>query len=95
MFVSMIQFILEIPEVGSIKEKRRVVKSIKDRIQNKYRVSVAEVDLQDSLRFTQIGAAQVTNSRRYGESVMHKILAFVEDHAEGRLVDAKIMTEFY
>ncbi len=95
MYVSMIQFIIEMPEVGSIKEKRRVVKSLKDRIQHKYRVSVAEVDLQESLRFTQIGAAQVTNSKRFGESVMHKILAFVEENADGRLVDAKIMTECY
>ncbi len=93
MIVSMIQFIVEMPEVFSIKEKRRIVKSLKDRIQHRFRVSIAEVDLLDSLRFAQIGAAKVTNSKQFGEQVMHKILAFVEENISGRLVDAKIMSE--
>ena len=95
MVVSMIQFIIELPEVHSIKDKRRIVKSLKDRIQQRYKVSIAEVDLQESLRFTQIGAALVSNSKRFGESVMHKILGYVEENAPGRLADAKIMTEQY
>ena len=95
MVVSMIQFIIEMPEVTSIKDKRRIVKSLKDRIHHKYKVSIGEVDLLDSLRFAQIGAAKVTNSRQIGEKVMQKILAFVEENISGRLVDAKIMSEHF
>jgi len=91
----MIQFIIEVPHVSSIKDKRRVVKSLKDRIQHRFKVAVAEVDLQDALKFAQIGAATVTNSKKYGEAVMNKILRFVEDNSSGRIVDAKILTEFY
>lgn len=91
----MIQFILDIPGVVSIKDKRRVIKSLKDRIAHKYKVSVSEIDLQDSLRFAQIGVAKVSNSKKFGESVMHKILGFIEENVPGRLVDAKIMTQHF
>ena len=93
MFVSMIQFIIDIPGMTSLKDKRRVIKSLKDRIQSKYKVSVAEVDLLDSLRFAQLGAAMVSNSKKFGESVMQKIMNFVTENVSGRLMDAKIMTE--
>ncbi len=95
MIVSMIQLVLEMPGVTSIKEKRRVVKSLKERLIRRFRVSAAEVDLHESLSFAQIGAAVVTNSRTHGESIMHKILAFVEDEALGRVQDVEIHTENY
>ena len=95
MVVSMIQFIIDIPGVTSIKEKRRVVKSLKDRIERKYHVSISETDLQESLRFAQIGVAKVSNSKKFGESIMHKILSFVEENTPGRLVDARVMTEHF
>ena len=95
MIVSMIQFILEIPGSASLKDKRRVIKSLKDRIQSKFKVSVAEVDLQSSIKFAQIGVALVSNSKRYGESVMQKILSYMEENTPGRMIDAKIMTEHF
>jgi uncharacterized protein YlxP (DUF503 family) len=95
MVVSMIQVRLELPAIESIKDKRRIVVSLKDQLHKKYRVSVAEVDLQDSLRFAQIGAAYVSNSKRLGETVMQKTLAFVESHFDGRVMDAEIFSESY
>ncbi|TVR02857.1 MAG: DUF503 domain-containing protein [Spirochaetaceae bacterium] len=95
MVVSMIQFIIELPDVTSIKEKRRIVHSVRDRLIRKYKLSVAEVDLLDSLAYSQIGAALVSNSKRYGETVMHKVLAFLEDECEGRLHDVQIISEQY
>ena len=95
MVVSMIQVRLELPAIESIKDKRRIVVSLKDQLHKKYRVSVAEVDLQDSLRFAQIGAAYVSNSKRLGETVMQKTLGFVESHFDGRVMDAEIFSESY
>lgn len=93
MVVSMIQFIMEFPEVTTIKDKRRMVKSLNDRVFRKFRCSVAEVDLQQSLAFAQIGAAYVSNSVRFGESVMQKVLTFLEDEAPGRIHDISIHSE--
>ena len=95
MIVSMIQLIIEIDYIKSKKDKRNTVKSLKDRISNKYKVSISEVDLQDSLNFTQIGAAYVTNSKVHGEKVMHNILNFVEENCPGRIIDVKIMSQAF
>lgn len=95
MVVSMIQFIIELPDSTSIKEKRRVVKSLRDKLIRRFRVTAAEVDLHQSLVFSQVGAAVVSNSRSHGESVMQKVLTFVEDEAVGRIQDVQIVSEVY
>ena len=93
MVVSMIQMVLEIPDIGSIKEKRRVVRSVKDKLQRRFRLSVAEVDLQDSLTFAQIGGAYVSNSRIFGESVLRKAFAMIENEVPVRIQDMSIHSE--
>lgn len=95
MVVSILRFNIDLPDINSIKEKRQIVRSVKDRIQRKFKLSIAEIDFQDSLRFAQIGAALVSNSRQYGESVLHKLLRFVEETVPGRIRDADIFSEFY
>ncbi|MEI6388370.1 MAG: DUF503 domain-containing protein [Spirochaetota bacterium] len=95
MVVSLIQIIFEIPESSSLKDKRSVVSSAKERIRRKFRVSCAEVDLLDSLRFAQIGAALVSNSREFGETVMNRILSFVEGELALKVHDSQIHTEVY
>ncbi len=95
MVVSMIQFRLELPPIASIKDKRRIVSSLKEKLANRFHLSVAEVEMQDSLRYAQIGAALVSNSRSFGESVMHKVLAFVEKNSEGVLLETEIFSETY
>jgi uncharacterized protein YlxP (DUF503 family) len=91
----MIQIRIELPPLESIKDKRRIVLSLKEKLANKFHLSVAEVGELDSLRYARIGAALVSNSRRFGESVMHKALAFAEQNCEGVLQDAEVMSETY
>ena len=95
MVVSMLDLIVELPESTSLKDKRRVVSSVKERLRIKFRVSCAEVDLLDSLSFAEIGAALVSNSREFGESVMHKALAVAEDEFGLRVHNAEIHSEMY
>jgi len=93
MVVSMIQIIFEIPDIGSIKEKRRIVKSVKDKLQRRFHMSVAEVDLQDSLSFAQIGGALVSNSRTFGETVLQKAFKIIEDEVPVRIQDMSIHSQ--
>ncbi|GHV00045.1 hypothetical protein FACS189483_09860 [Spirochaetia bacterium] len=93
MIVSMIQIIFEIPDVESIKDKRRVIRSIKDKFQRRFHLSAAEVDLQDSLTFGQIGGALVSNSRSFGETVLNKAFKMIEDEVPIRIQDMKIHSE--
>jgi uncharacterized protein YlxP (DUF503 family) len=89
----MIQMIFEMPDIGSIKDKRRIVKSIKDRLERRFHLSAAEVDLQDSLTFAQIGGAFVSNSRSFGETVLNKAFKMIENEAPVRIQDVTIHSE--
>ena len=93
MIVSMIKIIFEIPEVGSIKEKRAVVKPIIDKLYRRFKISAAEVDLQDSLSFAQIGGALVSNSKVFGETVMQKAFNLIEKETPVRIQDISIYSE--
>ena len=94
MVVAMLQVIVKLPEgIGSIKDKRRIVNSLKQRIRNKFYVSSAEVALNDSLGFAQIGAALVTNSRAHGERVLHKIILFLENETSVGLYEVETHLE--
>ena len=93
MIVSMIQIIFEIPDVGSLKEKRRIMRSVKDKLQHRFHMTAAEVDLLDSISFGHIGAALVSNSRSFGESVMHKAFEMIERDIPVRIQDISIYSE--
>jgi len=93
MIVSMIQLIFEIPDVDNIKEKRRIIRSVKDKLQRRFHMSAAEIDLQDSLSFGQIGGALVSNSRTFGETVMQKAFQMIENETPVRIQDMSIHSE--
>jgi len=93
MVVSMMQILFEIPGACSLKEKRQVVRSLKDKLQRRFHLSAAEVDLQDSLAFAQIGGALVSNSRVFGESVLRKAFAMIENEAPVRIQNMSIHSE--
>jgi len=93
MIVSMIQIIFEIPDTVNIKEKRKIVKSVLDKMRRRFHLSAAEVDLQDSLSFAQIGGAIVSNSKTFGETVMHKAFDLIEKETPVRIQDMKIHSE--
>jgi len=93
--VSILHFTIDLPGISSLKEKRQILRSLKDRLQRKFKLSVAEVDLQDSLKFAQIGCAVISNSRQHGESVLHKALDFSENMAPGKIRDTEIFSEIY
>ena len=95
MVISILQLIIQLPESTSLKDKRREIKSLKEKLIRKYKLSVAEVDLQDSVGFAHLGAALVSNSRQHGESVLQKAVDFAEKNIYGRLMDVQIFSERY
>jgi uncharacterized protein YlxP (DUF503 family) len=95
MVISILQLIIELPESASLKDKRREIKSLKDKLARRFKVSIAEVALNDSIRFAHLGAALVSNSKSHGESVLQKAIAFAEREIYGRLIDVKVFSEQY
>ena len=70
MFVGMQRLVLQIPGARSVKDRRRVVRSFKDRLQAKLRVSVAEVGDSDNHSCAVIAMAVVSNSTAVCDEVM-------------------------
>lgn len=93
MVVSMIQFIIELPEASTLKDKRQIVRSVRDKFQKNFKMSAAEVDLQDSVSFAQIGGALVSNSKTFGEAVLRKAFTVVESDLPVRIHDVSIYSE--
>ena len=84
---------LEIPGVESLKEKRRILKSLLARIKNKFNVSIAEVGDNDILRRAKIGAAVVSNDVSYGHQVIAKLVDKINAAPDVLIIDYK--TENY
>lgn len=74
----------------SLKEKRRVVKSIKDRIKNKFNVSIAEVDALDNWQLAVIGVACISNDSGFINSVLSNVVNFIDDMRLAEIVDYEI-----
>jgi uncharacterized protein YlxP (DUF503 family) len=89
----MIQILFEIPDVESIKDKRRIIQSVKEKLRRRFHISAAEVDLQDSLSFGQIGGALVSNSKSFGETVLNKAFTMIENEVPVRIQDVKIYSQ--
>lgn len=78
MFVGALRFRLHLPESGSLKDKRQVVKSVMARLQNEFRVAVAEVGDQDHWQVAEIGVVCVGNEARHLDEVMARVQRFVD-----------------
>ena len=71
----------------SLKDKRRVIKSLKDRIRNKFNVSVAEVDHQDSWQRASLGVAVVGTDGQFANAALSKVIELVRSTRGASLVD--------
>lgn len=71
-----------IPAATSLKDKRRVLKSVITRIQNRYNVSIAEVGEQDHMQLATIGIAAVSNTRRRVEQELNVALKLLDREHE-------------
>ncbi|HUU10958.1 MAG TPA: DUF503 domain-containing protein [Phycisphaerae bacterium] len=87
MVVGVLQMRLLIREASSLKDKRRVVKSLRERIRNDFNVSVSEVDALDRRQTAVLGVAIVTNEARFADQVLAKVVDLVRRTAGAELVE--------
>ena len=80
-------FRLHAPWVHSLKEKRMIVKSLVAKLQNKFRVSAAEINEQDVHQIIVIGAAAIVPHNAMADSLMDEISLFVEENCEAEILD--------
>ena len=77
MIVGLLTLDLHIPEANSLKSKRLVIKSLIDRVKNKFNVSISEVDAQNLWQRSVIGIAYVANETKIINQVFEKITTLV------------------
>ncbi len=85
MVVGICTIVLSLAENHDLKGKRQVLKSIKDRVRNRFNVSIAEVDDLDAWQRATIGVACVSKDRDQVERMLAHVASFVEELHLARL----------
>ncbi len=90
MRVAILRIVLVLGEARSLKDKRRVVKSLKDRLHNTFNVSVAEVADQDLHRKAVLGVAVAGTDAAHVQKVCENVLSFVRREPTGYMADYEL-----
>ena len=77
-------------ESRSLKDKRRVIKSVIDRVKNRFNVSISEVGQQNAYQSAVIGVVSVSGDQHHLNKVLSHVVTFVEKMHLVELVDYKI-----
>ncbi len=78
MVIGTLRISLRLAENHSLKGKRKVIKSLLAQLRNRFNVSAAEVAMNDAWQEAEIGIAAVGNSESFINSVLNKLMDFVE-----------------
>ncbi len=89
MIIAVLQFELIIPEPESLKDKRRVVRSVKDRLHRDFQCAVAEVGALDSMAVARMGLAIVSNDGKHAGQVLDRITERLRELPDAHLGDCR------
>ncbi len=81
---------IHVEESHSLKEKRHVVKSLKDRLRARFNVSVAEIDGLDSWQHSVVAAVTVSADRLWAEQVLQAAESYAADLLGGALIASSV-----
>lgn len=81
---------LHLPDVDSLKGKRHILKGLKEKVRQRFEVSVAEVNHQDTWQRATLAIACVSQDSRHANEVVSKALDFIEASVDGHVIDVQI-----
>lgn len=87
MVVGVLRVEFSIPGSTSLKDKRRLVQSLLDRLHNQLHVAAAEVDSQDDMRRAEVAVACVSTGARHANQILSRAVSLVERETEMVLVN--------
>ncbi len=90
MFIGVCTIDFHVPDSGSLKTKRQSLRSLKDRIRNKFNVSVAEVDDNDLWQKARLAVAAVSNDKSHLNQTLDHVVNMVQAVPELNLLDYQI-----
>jgi len=86
MFVGVLRLTLHLPEPGSLKSKRHLLRSAIDRVKARFNVSIAEVEDNDLWQRSVVGVAAVGNDHAFVNETLDKVAGFVASMHGGQLL---------
>ncbi|MDQ6830724.1 MAG: DUF503 domain-containing protein [Gemmatimonadota bacterium] len=86
--IGIVSWDLQLPASHSLKDKRSVIKSLKDRLHNEFNVSVAETAHHYTWQRAELTACLVATDRRHAESVLTSVDTFVASAPGCRIIDS-------
>lgn len=81
-----IEVTLHLYAVNSLKEKRRIIRSILDHSHHQYKVSNAEIGFLDSLSRSTLGFGLVTNDLQLAEKILQKVINYIDQQSEVEII---------
>jgi len=90
MIVGTLRVRLLVREARTLKDKRQVIQSIKDRLRNEFNVSVAEVEGQDNRQLAVLGMAMVSNEAHPLKQALGKIVEALRVHPIAEFLDHEL-----
>ncbi len=86
MVVGICSFELHLPQAVSLKQKRKVVKSVIEQLHQRFRLSIAETAYHDLHQRAEISLAAIVQNHQEGQRLMAAARAIVEDHTDAVLL---------
>ena len=92
MVIGLLTLDLHFPGARSLKDKRQALRSLEQRVRNKFNVSIAEVEHQDLWQRARLAVVSVNTDHEHRDSTLHSVVGEAEHAREIQLLDAQ--TEF-
>jgi len=83
------RWVLHLPGCRTLKDKRTVVRGLKDRLVSRFRISVAETDLHDRRSMAEITAAVASRDHHHAESVLSKADRIVRSNPRAQVIESE------
>jgi uncharacterized protein YlxP (DUF503 family) len=93
MLITSVRFSLRLYASSSLKEKRFVLSSVKQRLRNRFNLSISEVGGQESWREAELGIALVTQEKAQADSTLEAVTRFLD--GDGRFEIVHRLVEYF
>ena len=77
-------------DAQSLKQKRMVLRSVKNRLMNKFNVSVAEIGSNDKWQVGELGIATIANDSKFVHSALEEVKNFIQTNPAVRVIESDI-----
>lgn len=90
MIIGLLKIDLHIHDSSSLKEKRMVTKSLKDKLRRQFNIAITETDNRDKWQVVNLGIATISTDTRYANQVLSGVVKFIEDLKEVEIIKYEI-----